>query len=114
MVLLFSACATHITVSPKGCKTESYWELEGEVPDFAISKKVWFFGLPKEQSYFLKEILEDKNIPCGKLKSVSVSFESTWEDGFVSLFPFVARKGILISGTFLNNEDNSEVKESDL
>lgn len=99
-LLLTLSCA-RLELQTKGC--EMPIPLAGTTveatSDFEIQKTIHTPWAPlNEGSADLQEILEENNIRCPEVRKLEITFKSDAADSFLSVFPFLAHKTLLLKG----------------
>ena len=118
-MLSLTSCSSSLKINPGECGGEvvlgSY--LEGSKlknkKDFIIENKVLtsFSFKGNSEVIYLDQVLEENEINCSQIKSLSLLLKNSWSDVLISLIPFMTRSTLVVSGEDLKLSQKNHKKD---
>jgi hypothetical protein len=112
-------CSTNIEVNSKFCQGTGEWipmrfnleERNTAGEQLFVDQETFVFGGVGVKQLTYEELIEELNIGCDEIKTFRLTTYSTWFESVLSFIPLFRFRSILVSGSYLKNEDASLVKK---
>jgi len=112
-LLFLGGCASHIIITPEGCRSNANWLVNHKADEdisqikgnyFTFTRWIWTpLGPFKKTDVSLKTLLRWEDIPCERLDTLTVTTKTTWYSALMSAVPFMGGRVVVISGTTVEN-----------
>jgi hypothetical protein len=119
LMLSLTSCSSSLKINPGECGGEvvlgSY--LEGsklkDKRNFLIEDKILtsFSFKGNSEVIYLDQVLEENEINCSQIKSLSLLLKNSWSDVLISLIPFITRSTLVVSGIDLKISQKNDKKD---
>jgi hypothetical protein len=98
---LFFGCAGNVKILGRGCQTFNAEFVDinkGFNPNMVWQRKVWTRGgvSQKPTTLTIREILDDKEVECRKVKSIRYSVGQSFWDQIFSIVPYIQRMTLTV------------------
>lgn len=118
-ILSLTSCSSSLKINPGDCGGEvvlgSYREGSNfkTKKNFIIEDKILtsFSFKGNSEVIYLDQVLEENEINCSQVKSLSLLLKKSWSDVLISLIPFMTRSTLVVSGEDLKLSQKNHKKD---